>query len=179
MPSSTGRRRRRTRCLSVSCPKLVDRDQRIPGDVIEVGRRTRPQPYGMFGVRAHHSARTPFGSHGTGRRGRAHRHAFGRRRTPRRRRVAPSDGVRIRCRSLSARLRQSRARGARRRNPSGDMAKRLCDGRTRTLSEYREYERGVTAAVNAAVRSDLIDISTDCKANSATRICPGPARHER
>ena len=59
-----------------------------------------------------------------------HRHAFGRGRTPRRRRIAPSDGVQIRCRSLCTPTPiRCEARAA---NPAGDMAKRLCDGRTRT-----------------------------------------------
>ena len=127
-------------------------------DVLELGRRTRPTPYGLKGrVRAADRARAP---------------ARGRRADGRRRRRAA-------CRSTRPRSRRRRRRllalGAEcvvihflhsYINPAhearaAEIVRALWPNRYVTVgphassSEYREYERGTTAAVNAAIQPVL------------------------
>ena len=122
-------------------------------DVLELGRRTRPQAYGMTG------RFTPIIP-------RDLRLEVPERMDARGRVLTPLDeaavraavarllvaGLRVARHPLPARLRQPRPRAPRRRNRRRDLAERLRHLGHALLSESREYERGVTAAVNAAVQ---------------------------
>ena len=126
-------------------------------DVIELGRRTRPQAYGMTGsLRARHPARS------AARSVRAHRgvrHACARRSTRRGARGASPQLLDAGCESLVIHFLHSYANPAHERRAAEIAAELWPNGYITIghalLSEAREFERGVTASVNAAVQPIL------------------------
>ena len=126
-------------------------------DTLELGRRTRPKPYGLFGTfeplmpreRRHRGRRAH------GRAGRDRRRRSTRRRSRRRRgrcsRPAARASSSISCTPTPTRptsCAPARSSQAIWPNDYVTLGHRL-------LSEYREYERGTTASVNAAVQPIL------------------------
>ena len=155
--SSTAPRRRPTPCSSASSPSVGLITTRGFRDVLELGRRTRPQPYGMTGTFE------PL--------------------IPRELRLEVAERMDARGRGASTPLDEAAVDAAARAllaagcealvihflhayaNPAhelraGEIARALWPNAYVTLghallSEYREYERGTTASVNAAVQPVL------------------------
>ena len=125
-------------------------------DVIELGRRTRPQPYGMTGTFVPVIPRNLRLEVRSASRRRGGAHAARRGRGARRRSAAC---VEAGCESLVIHFLHSYANPAHERRAAEIAAEIWPNGHITVghalLSEAREFERGVTASVNAAVRPIL------------------------
>ena len=139
--------------------------------MLELGRRTRPKPYGMTGA---FEPLIP----------RELRLEVAERMDAAAAVLVPLDEAAVEAAAapaarapaarprhpFPARLRQPGARAARRRDRRRALAQRLRHARaTRFCREFREYERGTTAAVNAAVQPILDRYVGGCRRELAAR----------